>query len=73
MRQILESKFTRDPTLRKMLLATGDMILVEGTTWGDRFWGVDLREPCTESKFGYSGRNMLGQLLMEIREEMKSQ
>ena len=45
------------PDLRKRLIDTGDAFLVEANWWGDTFWGV-----CQGR-----GRNMLGNLLMEIR------
>lgn len=59
MRQVLEYKF-QDPQLAKKLLATRDAELVEGNTWGDKFWGV-----C-----GGVGLNTLGLLLMERRTEL---
>jgi len=46
-------------TLRELLLATGDAALVEGNTWGDRFWGV-----CRGV-----GENHLGKILMVVRDE----
>lgn len=49
------------PYLREKLLATGDAELVEGNTWGDRFWGV-----CNGV-----GQNWLGRLLMQVRDEIK--
>ena len=49
------------PYLREKLLATGDAELVEGNTWGDRFWGV-----C-----GDTGLNWLGRLLMQVRDEVR--
>lgn len=57
MRVILLDKFTRSPALGAQLLCTGDTRLVEGNTWGDRFFGV-----C-----GGTGENWLGRLLMETR------
>lgn len=42
-----------------LLIETGTQDLVEGNTWGDRFWGVD----------GH-GRNVLGKLLMQIRDDL---
>lgn len=53
-------KFSQ-PDLREQLLATGDALLVEGNNHGDRFWGV----------YNGSGRNELGQILMEIRDECR--
>lgn len=61
MRQLLEAKFKRHE-LRLQLLATGDAELIEGNTWGDRFWGV-----CD----GW-GENWLGRLLMTVREELRN-
>lgn len=58
MRSLLRRKFAQ-PFLRDLLLGTGDAELVEGNTWGDRFWGVD----------GH-GENMLGKLLMQVRSEI---
>jgi len=57
----LTQKFA-DPTLRDMLLATGDAVLVEGNTWGDETWGVNTRTG--------RGNNMLGRMLMRLRGEL---
>lgn len=60
MRDLLRQKFGTEP-LRGQLIDTGRARLVEGNTWGDRYWGVcDGR-----------GENHLGRLLMEIREELQ--
>lgn len=61
MRQLLLSKFG-DPALKAKLLATGEQALIEGNTWGDRFWGVYLG----------SGENNLGKLLMERRSMLRT-
>jgi ribA/ribD-fused uncharacterized protein len=58
---ILRVKFAI-PELRDLLLGTGDEELVEGNTWGDKFWGVCDGE----------GENHLGKLLMQVRRELKS-
>lgn len=63
MEEGLRQKFA-NPGLKNMLLATGDQELVEGNTWGDVFWGVDLRKG--------KGENHLGKLLMKIRDELKA-
>jgi len=62
MYELVLQKFCRHPQLRRKLLETKDQTLVEGNKWGDKFWGVDL-----ETK---KGRNMLGKLLMQVREEL---
>lgn len=62
MEQILYSKFTLNPTLRQLLIATNPQLLVEGNTWGDTFWGI-----CNGR-----GRNNLGILLMRLRTHLES-
>lgn len=52
-----------NPTMGEKLLATGNALLVEGNWWGDKFWGV-----CSKTN---KGENILGNLLMGIREELK--
>lgn len=59
MRDLLRQKCAQ-PDLRRLLLATAPEELVEINTWGDRYWGVSRGE----------GQNMLGRLLMEVREEI---
>ena len=56
------------PELRDKLLATGDQYLEEGNTWHDNYWGNCNCPKCID----ILGRNTLGQLLMEIREEIKN-
>ncbi len=51
MKSLLQLKFS-DPTLRAMLLSTGDEELQEGNTWGDTFWGVDLETGEGENHLG---------------------
>lgn len=60
MRELLEQKFTLIPKLRNKLLETGESTLIEGNTWGDKFWGVCDGE----------GQNWLGKLLMEVRKDI---
>jgi ribA/ribD-fused uncharacterized protein len=64
MAKLVESKFSElNPVLVDQLLATGDAELVEGNTWGDKFWGVDLSTG--------KGDNRLGKLLMQRRAELR--
>lgn len=64
MEKLLRRKFA-DPDLRRQLLATGDRELIEGNTWGDRFWGQ------CEAEGILSGDNNLGKLLMKIRSDLR--
>lgn len=58
MANCLEQKFAQEP-YRTLLIETGDSHIQEGNTWGDTFWGVDIRTG--------KGDNMLGHLIMGIR------
>ena len=64
MLKCLRAKFG-NPELKQMLLDTGDAQLVEGNDWHDGYWGV-----CRCSKHGGKGKNMLGRLLMQVRQEL---
>jgi ribA/ribD-fused uncharacterized protein len=61
MLDLLRVKFSHEP-YRSQLLATGNSKLIEGNTWGDQYWGV-----CRGK-----GKNMLGVLLMKVRDEVRS-
>src|SRR5437016_1195870 len=63
MREALEAKFRQHEDLERLLLSTGDARLVEHTE-NDAFWG--------DGGDG-SGRNMLGQLLMELRQKLRTE
>lgn len=62
MYEICYCKFSQNEELKKKLIATGNALLVEGNTWGDKYWGV-----CNGI-----GKNKLGKILMKVREELKS-
>ena len=61
MREALQAKFGRNPSLRSLLLETGDAELIEHTR-NDSYWA--------DGGDG-SGKNRLGQLLMELRTELR--
>lgn len=63
MRTALRAKFDQHAELRLRLLATGDAPLVEHTA-NDSYWG--------DGGDG-SGRNRLGALLMEVRDELRGE
>ena len=62
MEDIVRAKFTQHESLAVKLINTGDRGLIEGNTWQDLFWGVDI----TTRK----GENHLGRILMKIRDEL---
>ena len=61
MLEAVRTKFTQREDLKETLLGTGDAILVEHTK-NDNYWG--------DGGDG-SGKNMLGKLLMQVREEIR--
>ncbi len=73
MEEVVRAKFKQNPQLAEKLLETKDAILIEGTTWGDEFWGVNLKKPDPNSPWGYKGKNLLGQILMKIRKELREE
>jgi ribA/ribD-fused uncharacterized protein len=63
MREAVQAKFTQHEDLKAILLGTGDALLVEHTA-NDSYWG--------DGGDG-SGRNVLGVILMEVREALRRQ
>ncbi|MEI5908510.1 NADAR domain-containing protein [Bacillus spongiae] len=61
MRKAVLTKFTVHKDLQSLLLSTGDQDIIEKTS-NDYYWGC--------GKDG-SGKNMLGIILMEIREQLR--
>lgn len=61
MREVVRAKFTQHEDIRQILLSTGDAKIVEHTE-NDAYWG--------DGGDG-AGKNMLGRVLMEVREELK--
>ena len=59
----LRYKFSTFPHLAEMLLATGDIDLIEENWWNDKFYGVDVKTG--------EGLNVLGKLLMRVRKELR--
>lgn len=65
MNAALEAKFIHNPEMTEKLLATRDRDLIEGNTWHDNYWG-----DCCCGKCVGQGKNLLGKLIMSIREEL---
>jgi hypothetical protein len=61
MLSILRAKASQHEYVRRKLLATGDRTLVENS-WRDDFWGWGPQR---------DGKNMLGELWMKIRSELR--
>lgn len=63
MLEAIRAKFMQHPALARLLLGTGDAPIVEHAP-RDRYWG--------DGGDG-SGKNMLGTLLMRVRDELRAQ
>lgn len=61
MRRAVFEKFAQNEGIKSFLLATGDQEIVENTT-SDYYWGC--------GKNG-DGKNMLGKILMEVRDQLQ--
>lgn len=61
MRAAVRAKFTQNPALREVLLSTGEAPLIEAAP-KDYYWGCGADG---------SGQNRLGEILMEIRAELR--
>lgn len=59
MRELTAAKYDQHPDLKRMLLQTKGMELIEGNYWNDTFWGV-----CRGI-----GQNHLGRIIMEYRDK----
>jgi ribA/ribD-fused uncharacterized protein len=63
MLDLLRTKFAPGSKLALRLISTRGLVLEEGNTWGDTYWGVDLHSG--------EGKNRLGVLLMQVRGELR--
>ena len=61
MRTAVRTKFTQIPDLKRLLLNTGDAVLIDHSD-ADSYW--------SDGGDG-DGRNMLGVILMEVRDELR--
>lgn len=65
MREILSAKFRQNPALAGQLLATGNAALLNLTNKDRDCWGIN--------RYTYTGENMLGKLLTELRAELSEE
>ena len=60
MYKIVKAKFKQNEQLKRWLVDTGRIELIEGNTWGDVYWGT----------VNGVGENKLGKILMRVRKEL---
>ncbi len=67
--EALKAKFSQNNNLKQQLLDTGDSILAECAV-KDLVWGIGLsmKDPNRFDTAKWRGRNLLGNLLMKVRE-----
>ncbi|KAL8583798.1 hypothetical protein ACOMHN_036433 [Nucella lapillus] len=68
------AKFSQNPELLTRILATHPRTLVEASP-RDRTWGIGLgaSNPKARDRSCWRGRNLLGQILTEVREELREE
>ena len=66
-------QFSQNHQLKTILLETAGTVLAEASP-SDRKWGIGLAEddPHAKRRKMWRGRNLLGEVLMEVRDEMTS-
>jgi len=67
------AKFTQNPDLLALLLATKGTTLVEASPY-DRIWGIGLSatDPKAQDPKTWRGQNLLGKILTQLRDELLS-
>lgn len=65
MYDLVYNKFI-DHEMMVALLNTGDADIIEGNSWHDNYWGVCMCGRCN------TGINQLGNILMDVREELNN-
>jgi len=66
------AKYGQNPDLRAVLMATMGKTLVEASP-EDRLWGIGLRktDPRAKGRSTWKGKNWLGEVLTEVRDELQ--
>lgn len=68
------AKFKQNDDCRQELLNTGNKIIAEASPY-DKIWGIGLTsdDPRAKNKSQWPGKNWLGEVLMEVRKQLKKQ
>ena len=70
----IKTKFEQNLDMKKKLLATDNAFLAEANP-NDKIWGIGLDEATARQTFSgeWPGENLLGWILMEVRDELRSE
>ncbi len=70
----IKAKFIQNEDIRKELLSTGNELLAECSPF-DKKWGIgiDINDPDRLVVSKWKGKNLLGRILMEVREEIREE
>lgn len=71
--KILLEKFSQNEDLKQDLLSTDDLILVEASPY-DKIWGIGMGtdDPNITNPSKWKGENLLGKVLMRVRDSLKN-
>lgn len=70
MLEAVRYKFSQNQELKDILLSTGDSIIAEAAP-NDAIWGIGISGEKAMKGKPWKGLNLLGQALMEVREELR--
>lgn len=64
-------KFSQNPILKKFLMETKDLIIVEASPY-DKIWGIGMSEDDSDihDELKWKGQNLLGKAIMKVREQL---
>ena len=67
------AKFTQNNDLKEILLSTGEKLIVEASKF-DKIWGIGLEEvdPRAQSRSTWLGTNWLGEVLTNVRNDIRN-
>lgn len=69
MKDFLTLKFSKSKILKEKLLETGNAILVSANPT-DQYWSAGVESPLANNPKKWTGKNLLGFALMEVREQL---
>lgn len=70
----VKAKFAQNNRILTILLSTGNALLAECSPY-DKKWGIgiDINDPDRNDVGKWKGRNLLGRILMEVRDELRQE